>query len=253
MSTLVRAVPLLAAVFTLAACGGDGVEEGTAAGRPASAEVGGLDAAVGTAAPVVGGAPVVAGEGITVTGSGSAKAVPDAAEWSFGVQSDAGTAEEALQANSTAMKRVLAALREAGLRGEDLRTEQVSVYPRTSPDGSTVDGYTATNSVHAVVHDLAEAGTIVDRAAAAGANQVHGPMLRLEDSREQYRAAVEAAYEDALARAEAIAAQAGLELGVPVAIVESGGGAPSRLDLPSPRRTPARSRSNPGSRRSPRA
>ena len=58
----------------------------------------------------------------------------------------------------------------------------------------------------------------------AGANQVYGPSLTVSDAEAQYGAAVDAAFDDARARAEAIAAKAGVTLGAPVAIVETGGG-----------------------------
>jgi uncharacterized protein YggE len=164
--------------------------------------------------------------GITVVGSGTAQAVPDVADWSFGVQSDAETASAALKAASEATRRILGALRGEGIAKEDLRTEQVSLYPRTTDDGRAVIGYSASSTVHATVRDLGKAGSIVDAAVEAGANQVYGPSLRVSDNRAQYRAAIEAALDDARARAQALATKAGVTLGGPVAIVESGGGTP---------------------------
>jgi uncharacterized protein YggE len=164
--------------------------------------------------------------GIAVVGSGTARAVPDVADWSFGVQSDAETASAALNAASEATRRIIGALGDEGIAKEDLRTEQVSLYPRTTDDGRAVIGYSATSSVHATVRDLGKAGSIVDAAVEAGANQVYGPSLRVADNRAQYRAAIEAALDDARARAQALAAKAGITLGGPVAIVESGGGTP---------------------------
>jgi uncharacterized protein len=164
--------------------------------------------------------------GITVIGSGTAPAVPDVADWSFGVQSDAETATGAMKSAAEATRRIVAALHDAGISKEDLRTEQVSLYPRTSDDGRTVVGYSASSSVQATVRDLGRAGSIVDAAVGVGANQVSGPSLRVSDNRAQYRAAVSAALDDARARAEALAAKAGVTLGGPVAIVESGGGYP---------------------------
>jgi uncharacterized protein YggE len=146
------------------------------------------------------------------------------AEWSFGVQTAGETAAAALAANSAAMDDVVAALRGSGIGEDDLRTEQVSVYPRMSDDGRAVVGYDASNTVRATIRDLERAGATVDAAVAAGANQVYGPTLTLSDSKAHYRAAVEAAFDDARARAEAIAAKAGVSLGAPVAIVEGGGG-----------------------------
>jgi uncharacterized protein len=215
------AVVVLVVLGALAAgCAGDDEPEEI---RGAGGLERGLLAA--SASPESLGVPALAaGEGITVTGTGSAEAVPDVAEWSFGVHTSGETADAALAANSEAMDRVVAALRDAGIDEEDLRTEQVSVYPRTSDDGLTVTGYDASNTVRATIRSLDRAGATVDAAVAAGANQVYGPTLTLSDGRAQYAAAVEEAFDDAQARAEAIAEQAGLSLGAPVAIVEGGGG-----------------------------
>jgi uncharacterized protein len=161
--------------------------------------------------------------GITVVGTGTAHAVPDIAEWSFGVQSEADTAAKALEAASGGTQAIIDALRGAGIGKEDLRTEHVSLYPQTTDDGRAVIGYSASSSVHAVVRDLAKAGDVVDSAVAAGANTVYGPSLRVSDSQAQYETAADAAIDDARARAEALANKAGVTLGAPIAIVESGG------------------------------
>jgi len=175
-------------------------------------------------AEALGAGGTFSGAGITVVGTGSVRTVPDVAEWSFGVQTSGDTAAAALGANSEAMDRVIAALRDAGVAKDDLRTEQVSVYPRTSDDGRSIVGYDASNTVRATIRNLDQAGAIVDTAVGAGANQVYGPSLTVSDAEAQYGAAVDAAFDDARARAEAIAAKAGVTLGAPVAIVETGGG-----------------------------
>lgn len=175
--------------------------------------------------------PTVAAPGITVVGTGSAKAVPDVTEWSFGVRSEADSASAAMSENAAATRRVIDALRAAGVDRDDLRTEQVSLYPRMSEDGHTeggqgVLGYTASNTVHVTVKGVERAGAVVDAAVEAGANEVYGPSLRVSESDEEYAEAVDAAFDDARAKAEAIAAKAGLTLGAPVAVVEGGGGGP---------------------------
>ena len=217
-------VAVLAVLAVLAAgCGGNG-ESG-------KADVGGGDVAMMGAAS--GGGTEIAFQtggggqamlaGITVVGTGVAHAVPDVAEWSFGVQTEADTAAEALDAAADATQAIIDALRAAGIAREDLRTEQVSLYPQTTDDGRSVTGYSASSSVHATVRDLSKAGDVVDTAVAAGANTVYGPSLRVSDSRAQYEAAAAEAIDDARARAEALADKAGVTLGAPVAIVESGG------------------------------
>jgi uncharacterized protein YggE len=216
----VVAVALVLAAVAAAGCAGDNEEADAQA-------VGGLESGVlaaSASADALAAPAAAAGEGITVVGSGTARAVPDVAEWSFGVQTAGETAAAALAANSAAMDDVVAALSGSGIGEDDLRTEQVSVYPRMSEDGRAVVGYDASNTVRATIRDLERAGGTVDAAVAAGANQVYGPTLTLSDSKAHYRAAVEAAFDDAVARAEAIAAKAGVSLGAPIAIVESGGG-----------------------------
>jgi uncharacterized protein YggE len=216
MKTAAAILTVTALALAVAGCGG---EDGSA--PEAQAATGG---GVSSAQEPVAFAPDDTQVGITVVGTGRASAVPDVADWSFGVQSDAASAADALKAASASSRRIVEALRGAGIKRADIRTEQVSVYPRMSSDGRSVAGYSASASVSAVVREIGRAGEVVDAAVQAGANQVSGPTLRLSDDRAHYRAAVDAAYDDARARAEAIAAKAGVTLGAPVAILEGGGG-----------------------------
>jgi uncharacterized protein YggE len=223
---------VIAVLALLAAgCGGDGNVgrgqggSGEMGDTVAIAQSGDTGVASSISYPTISGSSGVL-PGITVTGRGSAKAVPDVADWSFGVQSDAGTASEALGEAAKATRKIVAALRDAGVAKEDLRTEQVSLYPRTSNDGLSVIGYSASSSVHSTVRELSKAGAVVDAAVSAGANQVSGPTLRVSDNRAQYRAAADAAMDDARTRAQALADKAGVTLGAPVAIVESSAGYP---------------------------
>jgi uncharacterized protein len=218
MKVLTFAVVIGALAALSAGCGAG---SGAAPGQGTSGTAGQSGASAQISVQPVGGGTL---PGITVTGSGSAKTVPDVSDWSFGVQSDADTAAAALRDASQAANRIVAALRHAGIAKADLRTEQVSLYPRMTNDGTAVIGYSASSSVQATVRHIAKAGSIVDAAVRAGANQVSGPALSVSDSSAQYRAAADAALEDARSRAEAIAAKAGVTLGGPVAIVESGGG-----------------------------
>jgi uncharacterized protein len=219
---VVAAAAVLAVAVLAAGCMGD-ENDGSDVSAAGGLESGVLAAGLSAESLGAGGAPV-SGAGITVVGTGSVTATPDTAEWSFGVQTSADTAEAALGANSAAMEKIMAALRDAGIPEDDLQTEQVSVYPRTSDDGVSIVGYDASNTVRATIHDLGQAVGIVDAAVAAGANQVYGPSLTVSDAEAQYGAAIDAAFDDARARAEAIAEKAGVELGAPVAIVEGGGG-----------------------------
>lgn len=163
---------------------------------------------------------------ITVNGSGTVKAVPDIAIWTFSVTSRAASARDALKANGNDMRKVIAALKAAGIAAADLRTAQVNLSVRTNQDGTAVVGYEASNSVTAKVRKQADTGEIVDKAVDAGADGVNGPAFLVSNQTALYRQALLAAYDDARAKAASLAKQGGLTLGKATSIVESGSSQP---------------------------
>jgi uncharacterized protein YggE len=167
---------------------------------------------------------------ITVTGQGSVRTVPDRAQLSLGVSTDAKTAAGALRANAAEIAKVIAAVKAQGIPAADVQTEQVSLSLRYADDGQAIVGYTATNSVSVVVRSLAKVGGVIDAAVDAGANQVSGPSLVRSDQSALYRQALRAAIGNARAKAQAIARAAGLTLRRITDVTESGGPAPLPVD-----------------------
>jgi uncharacterized protein len=163
---------------------------------------------------------------ITVSGSGTASAPPTRAVFSFGVGTRSQTAVQALADDSARMRKLIAALEGAGIAAASLQTSSVSLSPVTSEDGTKIVGYTASNSVSATIDDPTKAGSIVDTAVAAGANQVDGPNLTVADQGALYRSALRAAVADARAKADVLAAAGGLHVGAVTAIEESGDTSP---------------------------
>lgn len=159
---------------------------------------------------------------LTVNGLGTVKAVPDEAQMSFGVETRRPTAQAAVAANADAMRKVINALRQAGAR--EIATQWVSVYPYMG-DGTTIEGYSASNSVSAV-SDVGDAAGLIDAAAEAGANQVSGPGLSSSNAEELYRQALAKAVADARLRADVLAKASGRSLGQITAIVEGGAATP---------------------------
>ena len=158
--------------------------------------------------------------GITVTGNGTVDAVPDRAEFSFGVHTESATAAAALGANGALMTKVIDAIQKAGVAKADIQTSQVSLSPQTSSDGKRITGYAADNAVTVTIRALGSAGSVVDSAVAAGANQVSGPNLSSSDQDALYRQALKKAMADAKAKAEAIASGGGVSLGALTTVVE---------------------------------
>jgi uncharacterized protein len=187
-----------------------------AAGVVAFAGVGRPDSAGGAAKPV---------GGITVNGTGTITSVPDEATFTIGVQTQGSTARDALAANSEQMRRVIQAVRSAGVSKDDVQTQDVSVSANYSEENS-IDGYNASNSVLVTLRDLSRAGKVLDAASNAGANQVYGPNLSRSDREAVEKKALSDAVGDARTKAEALAKAAGVNLGGVTAITEGFSGGP---------------------------
>jgi uncharacterized protein YggE len=166
-----------------------------------------------------------AGRTVTVTGMGEVDVQPDEAFITVGVQTDADTAAEAMQANTTQMQDVLDALAGAGIDQADIQTQFVSVQPRygnqTDPTAiPEIVGYTAINNVEVRVRDLAQLGDLLDTAIQAGANNVGGIRFSVSEASEVREDAEQAAFNDARAKAERWARLAGGTLGPVLSITD---------------------------------
>ena len=190
-------------------------------------------ALAGVGRPDLAGGASEASGGITVNGTGTVQAVPDQAQFSLGVETKGPTAREALAANSERMRRVLAALDAAGVAKGDVQTQDVSVS-RSYPDND----YSADNSVSVTIRDLAQAGSILDAASNAGANNVYGPTLSRSNQDELQAKALREAVDNARAKARALAEAAGVHLGSVTAITESGAEPMPYYDVALAKRTP---------------
>jgi uncharacterized protein YggE len=158
---------------------------------------------------------------ISVIGTGVVETKPDTATLSFGVTTQADKASAAIASNADAMTKVIDALKRSGIDAKDIQTEFVSVQPRTDDQGLKILGYSATNSVSAIVRDLGKVGDTIDLGVAAGANTVSGPSLARDDQDKLYRDALEAAVGDAREKAKALAKGANVTLGDIQSLTES--------------------------------
>ena len=98
--------------------------------------------------------------GITVNGTGSVAVTPDVAELVFGVVTQGQTARAALTSNAAASRKLVAALRAAGVAAADIQTVQASLQPRYGENERNVNGYDASTQVTVVLRSLDRAGNI---------------------------------------------------------------------------------------------
>lgn len=163
---------------------------------------------------------------ITVTGTGTVEAVPDIATLSIGVTTQGETAAAALSANSAALDAVMARLAAAGIEARDMQTSNLSLNPNwtgydsASVAGPTIAGYVASNMLTIRVRALGSLGSVLDAAVADGANTLNGLTFGLVDPEPALNAARQEAVADARARAELLAAAAGVKLGRVLSISE---------------------------------
>jgi uncharacterized protein len=160
--------------------------------------------------------------GITVNGTGVVHTTPDVAELGLGAVTRGATAQAAIAANGAAVRKLVAALRAAGIASADLQTQQAALEPRYDENGERVLGYTATTIVGARIRSIAKVPAVVDAAVAAGANTVFGPTLTRSDADTLYASALKAAVADAQAKAKLLAGASGVTLGAVTAVVENG-------------------------------
>lgn len=159
---------------------------------------------------------------VTVSGSATRQVPNDTASVGLGVSLERDSRGAALRATSAKLRRVIAAVQAIPGVGEgDVTTGRISVGRTFGGEGGP-PRYRAGQGISVVLHEPAEAGNLIAAAIAAGATGTRGPSFFLGDPETAYAAALTAAFDQAKARAGALAAQAGAALGPALSIAEGG-------------------------------
>jgi uncharacterized protein YggE len=157
---------------------------------------------------------------VTVSGSATRKVPNDTASIGFGVSLERKTRGAALRATSTQLRLVIAAVQTIpGVGDGDVTTGRISIDKVFRGERPR---YRASQGISVVLHDPSQAGSAVSTAIAAGATGTNGPNYFLGNPDAAYNAALTAAFDQAKARAAALAAQAGATLGPALSIAEGG-------------------------------
>jgi uncharacterized protein len=154
---------------------------------------------------------------IQATGSATITVKPDQASISFGVTTQATTAQQAADTNAVQADAMIKAL-DAVLSGAGtIQTISYSLYPRYANDGRTIVGYTANNMVQVITTNLSLLGPLIDK---SGANEIGAPSLGLQNPEPQRQQALAAAAKQALGHVAAIASGLGAKTGAVVSAQE---------------------------------
>jgi uncharacterized protein YggE len=166
---------------------------------------------------------------VTVVGTGEVQGTPDTLTINAGMEVVANDAAGALNQTSQRLKAVIDALVGSGIDREDINTSQVSVQPQYSGgDGTTINGYRATNTIDIKVREIASAPQVFTLIASNGADamRINNVTLAIEDDSQLVREARARAFNDAKSRAEQYALLAELDLGGVISISEAPASAP---------------------------
>jgi uncharacterized protein YggE len=165
---------------------------------------------------------------VTVTGQATIAVAPDTALIRLGVSSQGKTANQASNANAKQMTAVMAAIKNSGIAERDVRTSRLSLQPQYENKGGTTHllGFRVTNQVTVTIHDIDQLPAILDRAIAAGANEMSGIEFVVSEQSKLLDQARDDAIADAHRKAALYAKAAGAKLGRVVSITEEGAPSP---------------------------
>ncbi len=178
-------------------------------------------------------------EGIFVSGTGRVAVDPDLAILTLEIDVKDESVSAAMAQATASMTAVSNAVQGAGVEDRDIQTQRFSIQPvyrweevisRTGnrTNEQVLDGYRVTNSVAVKVRDLDSVSMVIDDAAAAGSDdiRINGISFTIEDPTEARIQARTEATQAAVAHAQQIADAAGVALGKPISLSESGASQP---------------------------
>jgi uncharacterized protein YggE len=179
----------------------------------------------------------VEGKTITVSGTGIASSKPEVAIVYLSVITRSETASEAQLLNAEKMNNAINALKNAGIKEEQIETTRYSLEPiyeyNENLRRSVLVGYQCVNTIKVTLEELNKVGKIIDTAVLAGVNEVSSITFSLkEETIEKLKIeALTKAVEDAKTKAETVAKAARVKIIGPKKIDIGGYVPPVRYEL----------------------
>jgi hypothetical protein len=156
---------------------------------------------------------------VTVKGSATQQVPNDAAKLGFSVSKVRRSRQAALHVVAVRLRAIIAAVQATpGIGPGDVTTGEISVH-ELNRDGHTL--FRAAEGIGVVLHQPDRAGELVNAAVAAGATGSRGPTFFPSNPDAAYDSALLAAFDQAKAKAAALASRAGATLG-PALTIEEG-------------------------------
>jgi len=164
---------------------------------------------------------------ISVTGQAQFDVDPDEAEVNIRVQTKEPTAKRAQEENARLMSTVKEALKNAGVKDDEMETINYNMWPQQKWNPTTQesedDGYMVQHTLKVTTKDVTHVGAMVETAISAGANGLDSINFKLSDKKREdvNSEALAQASTNAKSKAESIAAGLGVRIKGIVAVSES--------------------------------
>ena len=157
---------------------------------------------------------------ITVTGEGTASAMPDMATETFTISTNALTATTAVNDNNTRYNRLVSAMQGIGVPSADLKTTSYNLNYSPPPSPAETSGggprerygYFVYRTIEVTLRRTNLVGKAIDTAVASGVTDIGGVTFGVSDRKGQLATALRSAVSDARMQAETMAGAAGLHV-----------------------------------------
>lgn len=151
----------------------------------------------------------------TVSGTGKASVTPDIAKITVGVRANGQTVKQVQNDMNTAINKVSEAIKKLGVDSKDIKTTNYTVNPTYDYTSSRqqITGYTASTNLEIALKELEKANTVLDTAAANGANIIGNVTFDVADKTKAENEAREQAIAEAKTKAKLASQAGGFSLG----------------------------------------
>jgi uncharacterized protein YggE len=170
---------------------------------------------------------------ITVNAQGEALAVADIASFSFSVNEEGATSEEAQKKATDKMNKALDYLKKNGVEDKDIKTQNYSINPKynngtpcygypCTPSEPKIIGYTVSQSVGVRVREVDNAGKFLSELTQFEINNISGISFTIDDEDILRNQAQNNAIDKAKIKAEILAKDLGVRLGDVISFGDDG-------------------------------
>lgn len=164
-------------------------------------------------------------DSITVNSSEKVAAIPDIAEITYSVRTEAGTAAACQQQNTESVSQVVDLLKNLGITENSIQTSNYYMNPVYNYSSNTprLTGYEAVTTLTVSDIPIDDLDNILSQSVSTGINTIQSITYQASKYDESYQAALTAAVASAHQKAQVLAQAAGRNVGAAISIQETSG------------------------------